>query len=30
LLLGMDVLQKLHLYIAYGEGKIYMTSADAH
>jgi predicted aspartyl protease len=30
LLLGMDVLQKLHLYIAYGEGKIYLTSADAH
>jgi predicted aspartyl protease len=28
-LLGMDVLQKLHLYIAYGEGKLYMTSADA-
>ena len=29
-LLGMDVLQKLHFYIAYGEGKLYMTSADAH
>jgi predicted aspartyl protease len=29
MLLGMDVLQKLHLYIAYDEGKLYMTSADA-
>lgn len=30
LLLGMDMLQKLHLYVAYGEGKLYITSADAH
>ncbi|MBI3677901.1 MAG: aspartyl protease family protein [Proteobacteria bacterium] len=30
LILGMNVLQKLHLYIAYKEHKIYVTGADAH
>jgi len=30
LTLGMNVLSKLHLYIAYKEHKIYATSADAH
>jgi predicted aspartyl protease len=29
-LLGMDVLSKLHLYIAYKERKLYITSAGAH
>lgn len=30
MLLGMTVLRQLHLYIAYGEHKIYVTPADAH
>lgn len=30
MLLGMDVLSKLHLYIAYKERKIYLTAAGAH
>ena len=30
LLLGMNVLRKLHLYVAYKERKLYITSADAH
>lgn len=30
LLLGMNVLSKLHLYIAYKEHKLYLTAADAH
>lgn len=30
LLLGMDVLRQLHLYIAYKEQAIYVTSAEAH
>jgi hypothetical protein len=29
-LLGNDILSKLHLYIAYKEKKIYVTAADAH
>jgi hypothetical protein len=29
LFIGMDVLRKLHLYIAYREQKIYLTAADA-
>jgi len=29
-LLGMDVLSRLHLYIAYGEQKLYVTDAEAH
>ena len=29
LILGMDVLRKLHLYIAYHESKLYITAADA-
>jgi predicted aspartyl protease len=29
-ILGMDVISKLHLYIAYQEHKIYLTSAGAH
>jgi len=29
LYLGMTVLGRLHLYIAYGEKKIYVTGADA-
>lgn len=29
LLLGMDVLRQLHLYIAYREGKLYVSSAEA-
>jgi len=29
LLLGLDILRKLHLYIAYGEHRIYLTAADA-
>jgi predicted aspartyl protease len=28
MLLGMDILRKLHLYIAFGEGKIYVTEAS--
>ncbi|HTK80626.1 MAG TPA: aspartyl protease family protein [Rhizomicrobium sp.] len=30
LILGTNVLRKLHLYIAYKEHKIYVTAADAH
>jgi predicted aspartyl protease len=30
LVLGMDVLRRLHLYIAYGEEKLYLTPAGAH
>ena len=30
MLLGMNVLSKLHLYVAYREHKIYLTTADAH
>jgi predicted aspartyl protease len=30
ILLGMGVLRQLHLYIAYGEHKIYVTPASAH
>jgi predicted aspartyl protease len=30
MLLGMDVLSKLHLYVAYKEHKIYLTAAGAH
>jgi len=30
LLLGMNVLTKLHLYIAYKEHKLYITAANAH
>jgi predicted aspartyl protease len=30
LLLGMNVLSKLHLYVAYKERKIYLTAANAH
>jgi hypothetical protein len=26
---GMDVLRKLHLYVAYGENKVYITPASA-
>jgi hypothetical protein len=29
-LLGMNILSKLHLYIAYRERKIYLTAANAH
>ncbi|HXL98647.1 MAG TPA: hypothetical protein VN932_01870 [Rhizomicrobium sp.] len=29
LMVGLDVLRHLHLYIAYKEGKIYATAADA-
>ena len=29
LLVGMDVLRKLHLYIAYHESKLYLTAAEA-
>jgi predicted aspartyl protease len=29
LIIGMNVLHRLHLYIAYGEGALYVTSADA-
>ncbi|MBS0469764.1 MAG: aspartyl protease family protein [Proteobacteria bacterium] len=29
-ILGMSVLRKLHLYIAYREHKLYVSSADAH
>jgi len=30
LIVGMNVISKLHLYIAYQEHKIYVTAADAH
>jgi hypothetical protein len=30
MLLGMNVLRHLHLYIAYGEHKLYVTPATAH
>jgi predicted aspartyl protease len=30
LLIGMTILRELHLYIAYGEKKLYVTGADAH
>ena len=30
LILGMDLLRKLHLYIAYGEEKVYHTPAGAN
>ncbi len=30
LMIGMDILRQLHIYIAYGERKIYVTPADAH
>ncbi len=30
LVLGLNVLRKLHLYIAYGEQKLYVTAVDAH
>jgi hypothetical protein len=30
LLLGLDAIRHLHIYIAYKERKIYVTSADAH
>jgi predicted aspartyl protease len=30
LIVGMNVISKLHLFIAYKEHKIYVTSADAH
>lgn len=30
MLLGMDVLRQLHLYIAYGEEKLYVSAAGAH
>ncbi|HEY1632031.1 MAG TPA: retropepsin-like aspartic protease [Rhizomicrobium sp.] len=30
LILGLDVLRRLHLYIAYKEKKVYLTAADAH
>ena len=30
MILGMDALRQLHLYIAYHEGNIYVTSASAH
>lgn len=30
LLLGLDAIRHLHVYIAYGEQKIYVTAADAH
>jgi predicted aspartyl protease len=30
ILLGLDVLRKLHLYIAYGERRLYVTSAAVH
>jgi len=29
LLIGMDILRHLHLYIAYGEQKLYITPASA-
>jgi hypothetical protein len=30
LILGMNILRQLHMYIAYKEKMIYVTSADAH
>jgi predicted aspartyl protease len=30
LIIGMSILRRLHLYIAYGEGALYVTSAEAH
>jgi hypothetical protein len=27
---GLNELRKLHLYFAFGEGKLYVTAADAH
>jgi hypothetical protein len=30
LYIGMDVLRRLHLYLAYREGSLYVTSASAH
>jgi len=30
ILLGMDMLPRLHLYIAYREQKLYVTDAQAH
>lgn len=30
IILGMNVLRELHLYIAYGKRKLYLTSASAH
>jgi predicted aspartyl protease len=30
LILGTDILRRLHVYIAYKEKKIYLTAADAH
>lgn len=30
MLLGINVLRRLHLYIAYGERKLYVTPAEAH
>jgi hypothetical protein len=29
LFVGMSILRKLHLYVAYGEKKLYVTAADA-
>ena len=29
LVIGMNVLSKLHLYVAYGENTLYVTAADA-
>lgn len=29
-IIGMDILRKLHLYVAYGERTLYVTGADAH
>ncbi|HEY2033927.1 MAG TPA: hypothetical protein VGH02_09610, partial [Rhizomicrobium sp.] len=30
MLIGLSILSKLHLYIAYGEHNLYVTPADAH
>jgi predicted aspartyl protease len=30
LIIGMNILRRLHLYIAYGEGALYVTSTDTH
>jgi hypothetical protein len=30
IVLGMNVLRRLHIYIAYGEEKLYVTPATAH
>ncbi len=30
LTLGMNVISKLHIYVAYKEHKVYVTAADAH